>query len=186
MALVRQDALARATTRPLTQQVVNVKVEKIRASRDLLTGIDSAAVHVLRDKQISAGALKVFKKVKAARQLDMARLMVMTGNYSLVFAETLLAGTDKKELLSPDVPKKIRKLKIEEIARLEAEMGSMERNFKLAEDGYSANVLQLSVAGRYVERLIGNRRITKYLAQHHADIFKELSHVIEDRDLTAA
>ena len=66
-----------------------------------------------------------------------------------------------------------------------ARVSNMQRNFKLAEDGYSANVLQLSVAGRYIERLIGNRRVAKYLAQHHADIFNELSHVIEDRALSS-
>ncbi len=162
---------------------LNVKVEKIRKSRDLLSGIHVDAVDILRDKQITAGALKIFKKVKASRQVDMAQYMVKTGCYSTLNAESLLAGTLRAELVQPEKAKRLRRLRPDEIASVETEQRNIEKNFRLAEDGYSSNVLQLTVASRYIERLLGNEEVAKYLRKNNPEICSELERIVGDRSL---
>jgi hypothetical protein len=49
---------------------------KISSNLKLLDGIHPDAVELLKDKKITSAALRVFKKAKADRQIDMAQLMV--------------------------------------------------------------------------------------------------------------
>lgn len=51
-----------------------VDVSKIKASMNLLDGIHADTVELLKDKPISVAALRLFRKAKADRQLDMAQL----------------------------------------------------------------------------------------------------------------
>ena len=120
----------------------------------------------------------IFKQIKAHRQVETPKLMAISGDNSTVFAEAPLVSTANKNPFSPG--------EAEEHGKVQNEPGTIERNFKLAQDGYSADVLQLSVAGRYIERLLGNPRIARHLAEHHADIVHELTQVVEERALASA
>jgi hypothetical protein len=43
------------------------------------------------------------------------------------------------------------------------------------EQTYSSDQLDLMLAAGYVNRLLGNARVVRYLAQHHADILYRVS-----------
>jgi hypothetical protein len=49
---------------------------QVKRNLSLLAGIHPDAIESLKSRPITAGALKVFRKVKAVRQIDMAQLMV--------------------------------------------------------------------------------------------------------------
>lgn len=67
-------------------RALDVDPERIRRSMNLLDGIHSDVVEMLKDKPITDASLRVFKKVKAMRQLDFAHLMVSMNNYTRGYA----------------------------------------------------------------------------------------------------
>ena len=59
------------------------------------------------------------------------------------------------------------------MARMESEMESLQREYRLIEENYGCDVLNLTLAKGYLGTLMGNARIVRYLAQHHADILTQ-------------
>lgn len=114
------------------------------------------------------------KNVKALRQIEMAQLMVSGGNYTFSYARALLVGTNPEQLLKPDEPKKVKGLTAAEIARMEKEMETLERDFRIFQDQFGQNTLHLSGAQRYVRKLLDNAKIKKFLQQRHPEILEEL------------
>jgi RepB plasmid partitioning protein len=55
------------------------------------------------------------------------------------------------------------------MALMEREIATLEREFKLAEQTYGVDHLELTLAMRYLAALLGNARVVRYLAQHHGD-----------------
>lgn len=100
--------------------------------------------------------------------------MVSGGNYTFSYARALLVGTNPEQLLKPDEPKKVKGLTAAEIARMEKEMETLERDFRIFQDQFGQNTLHLSGAQRYVRKLLDNAKIKKFLQQRHPEILEEL------------
>ena len=86
-------------------------------------------------------------------------------------------------LVDPDKRKVIEGLTPEQIAKMEKEMDSLQRDLKLIEASYGNEVLNLVLARGYLAKLLGNARVVRYLAQNFADIFRELQAIIEATSL---
>ncbi len=54
------------------------------------------------------------------------------------------------------------------------EMEILQRDLKLIEESHGNQVLNLVLARGYIAKLFGNGRVTRYLDQHHSEIFQEL------------
>ena len=61
----------------------------------------------------------------------------------------------------------------EEIARMEGEMESLERELKSVTDSYTENMFTLQTAQTYIKNLLKNAKIVRYLNAHHAEIYTE-------------
>jgi len=81
------------------------------------------------------------KKVTGLRQIEIAELMVSANNFTKVYAEALVLGTPKDELVNPEVPKKKQGMTREQIAKMELEMETIERDLKAVEKSYGENML---------------------------------------------
>lgn len=145
---------------------------------NLLKGIHPEAVEKLKDKPITPAALRLFRKVKPLRQLEFADLMVAMGDYSVAYTRALLLGTHPSVLEQPEQPK-IARLKPAEISQMEREMENLERDFKVYQDRYGENALSLNVVQRYVQRLLGNPAVKRFLIKRFPEIFEELTVVAE-------
>ena len=156
---------------------LNIRIESIRGTLNLLDGIHPQAVELIKDKQICTAAIRLFKRVTALRQIKMAELMVSANIFTKPYAEALVMGTSKDQLSKPDKPKKIRGLSMEEIARMEQEMKAIEPNFKAVEQSYGENVLNLTLARGYVKKLLQNAKVVRFLSSRHPDIFGEFESV---------
>lgn len=152
---------------------LNMKLEKVLSTINLLDGVHVEAVDLLKDKQICQDAIRILKKVSSIRQIEMAELMIATGNFTKGYAQALLMGTPKDQRLDSAIPKKIAGLSLEDVARMEQEMENVERDFKAAEESYGENVLNLTLARGYVKKLLENAKIVRYLNSNHSDIFTE-------------
>jgi hypothetical protein len=66
---------------------------------------------------------------------------------------------------------------------MEKEMDVVQRSIKQIEETHGSAVLNLVLARGYLMKLFGNPRVTKYLTQKYADIFRELQAVVEGASL---
>lgn len=158
-------------------QTLAVSLERIRESMNLLNGIHPDAAEKLKDKPVTAKALRLFRKVKPLRQLEFAELMVAMGDYTVAYAKALLLATSPAMLVQPEQPK--LDLKPEEIGQMEREMENLERDFKVYQDRYGENALSLNVVQRYVQRLLANPSIKKFLTRRYPEILEELTVVAD-------
>lgn len=154
-------------------KALDLDVARIRASLNLLDGIHPEAVDLLKDKPITASALKCFKKAKAVRQIDMAQLMVSSSNYTRGYAEALIVGTPSEQLVHGHKAKMPRGLSDEEVIRMEKEMEVLERDYRLSQDQFGENSLHLNATQRYVKRLMDNTKVRKFLGNRYPEVLEE-------------
>jgi ParB-like chromosome segregation protein Spo0J len=152
---------------------LNIPIKHVCDSMSLLDGIHEEAADLLKDKDISAKALRLLKKVKAVRQIEIAELMVSTNNFSSSYADALVIGTPKEELINPEEPKQKDGLSAEEVARMEEEMETLERDLKAVEDSYGENMLKLTPMRGYIKKLLDNGKVVRFLNANHAEILAE-------------
>ena len=76
-------------------------------------------------------------------------------------------------------PKNVRGLDEQQMARMESEMGSLQGEYRLIEESYGTNVLNLTVARTYISTLVGNARIVKYLMQQHPEFLTQFRKIAE-------
>jgi hypothetical protein len=61
---------------------------------------------------------------------------------------------------------------------MEREMDGLQREFKAVSASYGDTVLNLVVASGYLSSLIGNARMSGYLASHHPEILAEFKAIV--------
>lgn len=164
-------------------KALNVDVHSIRQKRDLLDGICSEAVELLRDQTPTGNALRDLRKVKPMRQIEIAELMCAAGNFSVVYAKCLVAASPADTLVNPERGKEVRGLSPEEVSRMEHEMESLGLQFKLIEDSHGKNVLNLVLVVGYLRKLLDNARVNRHLVQLHPEILTEFQKLVEARNL---
>jgi ParB/RepB/Spo0J family partition protein len=152
---------------------LNLSEADVKASMTLLDGINEEAADLLKDKAVSPKAIRLMRKVSGVRQIEIAELMVSAGNYTKGYADALVLGTPKDQLVNPDEPKQKKGMTREEIGKLEAEMETLERDLKAVERSYGDNMLNLTLARGYVKKLLDKARVVRFLHANHPDIFTE-------------
>jgi ParB-like chromosome segregation protein Spo0J len=162
-------------------KALNVSPRTIRESRTKLADIAPEALDRLKDKPITDLALRILKKVKPFRQIEMADLMNLSRTYTTPYAKSLLATTPSDQLLA--APKNTKKP--EDIAKLELEMRAIEQEFVVLDETYSSNMLNLQLARVYLKSLLANARIAKYLGQKQSELLAQLRGVVDASSLEA-
>src|SRR5206468_50319 len=99
--------------------------------------------------------------------------MVSASNYAIGYAEALILGTPKDQLVNPALPKQKVGLSPEEVARMEREMESLQRDFRAVEATYTENMMNLTLARGYIKKLLDNGKVVRFLSGNHADILTE-------------
>jgi len=166
---VSEERLARA---------LNVDIASIRKKRNLLVGICPEAADLLRDKHVPLNAFTELRRLKPMRQIVAAEMMVAMNRYSTSYAKSIVAGTPDDQLLE-GARKAVRGLTDAQIALMERESAELDREFKLIEQSYGADHLDLVLATGYVTRLLGNARVVRHLAQHHSDLLNEFQKIAD-------
>jgi hypothetical protein len=112
------------------------------------------------------------------RQIEAAELMVAMNRYTISYARSLVAASSESQLIERK-KKKVKGLTPEQIARMETEAARLQREFKIIEQDYGADHLDLVLATGYVGRLLANARVVRYLAQKHPEILAEFQKIAE-------
>jgi len=167
-------ALENGVTEEAISKALEIDLKVVKSRKRMLDGIHAEAVQMLKDKPITEKALAVLKHVKSLRQIEMAQLMVSGNNYTHAYAKALLVGTNREQMVKPDEEKKVRGMTAEDIGRMEKEMESLERDFRLFQDQYGENTLHLGAAQRYVRKILENAKVKRFMNQRHPEILEEL------------
>jgi ParB-like chromosome segregation protein Spo0J len=164
-------------------RTLDVDVASIRQKRDLLDGICPEAVLLLRDRKATGNALRELRKVQPLRQVEIAELMCSASNFSVGYARCLVASTAAEFLVDPEGGKDVRGLSPEDVSRMEHEMESLGREFRLIEESHGKNVLHLVLVVGYLGKFLENPRVLRYLAQRYPEIQAEFQKLVESRGL---
>jgi hypothetical protein len=172
-------AVERGVPEVTIAKALNVDVGSIVRKRNLLEGICAEAADMLKDKMVASGTFPILRRMQPLRQIEAATLMNDSRVYSLSYARALLAATPKDQLTEPEKPKNIKGLDEEQMARMESEMGSLQREYKLIEDNYGQDVLKLTLAKGYLANLLNNAKIVRYLAQNHSGLLAQFQKIAD-------
>ena len=171
-------AIAKGVPEERLARALNVNISSIRSRRRLLEGICSEAADLLRDKHVPIHSFNQLRKLKPMRQIEAAELMVAMNRFTVSYARSLVAASPEDQLVEQK-KKKVKGLTPEQIARMETEAARLQREFKMIEQDYGADHLDLVLASGYVGRLLTNARIVRYLAQGHPEILAEFQKISE-------
>ncbi len=155
-------------------QALNVNVDTIRRKRNLLDGICTEAIELLKERRVPPKTFGALRKMKPVRQVETAELMIASNMYSARFAAALLAGTSAQMLVESTkngVPVKPSGVPN---SRMENETDALLKNLKTVEESYGVEVLTLSVSCRYLAQLLANIKVHRYIAEHFPEICREL------------
>lgn len=181
-------AIANGVSEEAIAAALDVDVASIRKRRSLLDGICPEASELLKEKHISRAAVGVLRKMKASRQIHAAQLMIAANNYTLQYAKALLMST-KPELLT-ETPEAEEAGAISETQKAGQGISSMQKaiideetetllqDIKAARESYGNDILNLTVSCRYVETLLLNAQVTKYLTKRHPELLEELRRLL--------
>lgn len=172
-------AIDRGVSEDRLAKALNVNVAHIKRKRHLLDGICPEVAELLKDKHVSIHAFWQLKKLVPLRQIEAAELMVAMNKYTIGYVKTLIAATPQTQLVEAGRPKMVRGVTPEQVSLMERESANLEREFKMAEESYGTDHLDLVLTKGYLAKLLGNARVTRYLAQSQPEILTEFQRIVE-------
>jgi ParB-like chromosome segregation protein Spo0J len=171
-------ALERGVSEAKLASALDVNIAVIKRRKTMLNGVCAEVVEILKDKSVNPTTFETLRKMRPMRQIEAAELMLSAANFTASYAKALLAATRQNDLAKPEKQKKVGGITPEHMARMEREMESLQRDFKAVEASYGDDVLNLVIASGYLSKLLGNRKVERYLGQHHPEILEEFKSIV--------
>ncbi|KAE8760999.1 chromosome partitioning protein ParB [Paraburkholderia madseniana] len=154
-------------------------VSMILKKLSLLDGICPEAAELLGDRQFSVDLARAIRKMKPTRQVECVELMIAANNVTVPYAEALLVATPASRLVDGKKPPKLTGVTPEQMAKMEREMSNLQGQYKLVEQTYGQDVLNLVLAKGYLARLLENELVAQYLRQRQPDLLAEFETIVE-------
>src|SRR5689334_10884017 len=95
--------------------------------------------------------------------------MVAMNKYTMSYARSFVTATIQDQLADGYKPKAIKGLSTQQIALMAREQANLEREFRIAEQSYGTDQLDLILATATWANF-RQSRVVPYLAQHHREI----------------
>jgi hypothetical protein len=176
-------AIDRGVSREKVANTLGVDVSLIHKKASLLDGICDEAVEMLKDRHFSTHVTAVLKRMKPLRQVQCVELMVDCNKFTSDYANALLALTPPDMLVDSANPRKQTGVTPEQLARMEREMANVQGQYKLVEQNYGQDVLNLVLAQRYLEKLLANKMVARYLRQHQPEVLEQYEKIVATKSL---
>jgi hypothetical protein len=160
---------------------LSVDVETIRRKRSMLEGICPEAIALLTNRRVAVYTYSVLRKMKPLGQIQAAERMITANNYSTRMAKALLTITKSELLLNPEKPSRSSPGTTAKLELLQSEAETLLADLKKVEDSYATQALDLTLALGYIERLISNKNVQRYLEKHHAELLSEFKKQIKEK-----
>lgn len=158
---------------------LNVDLSHIMRKVKLLDGICSEAAELLKDQVFSPKLGDVLRKMKPTRQVECVELMVSANNITIPYAEALLVASPAHLLAREVKPKKIKGVTAEQMLKMEREMSNLQEQYKMVEESYGQDVLNLVLAKGYLTKLLENDEVSRYIRNTQPDVYLEFVNIVE-------
>jgi hypothetical protein len=178
-------AIERGVPEQRIAAALDIDISSLRGKIRLLKGICPEVIDILKDKHIHMNAVAILKRMLPLRQIEAVELMVAMNKFTASYARSLLAATPQTELVEPSKPKRIKGLTEKQMLLMQRESAKLDRQFKLIEQTYGNDHLDLVLVNGYIAKLLGNASIVKFLTQHYADILTEFQKIVDVRSAAA-
>ena len=172
-------AIERGVSPDRLANTLSVDVSQIVKKMNLLDGICSEAVEIFKDRQFSVELGRVIRKMNPMRQVECAELMVSATNPTVAYAEALLVATSPSALVDGTRPRKVSGVTPEQMARMEREMANLQGQYRLVEQSYGQDVLNLVLARGYLGKLLESAKVAKYLKQRQPEVLGQFAAIVE-------
>jgi hypothetical protein len=147
---------------------LNINVRTVCQKRDMLKGICPEVVRLLEARRLGARSFSALRKMKPLRQIETAEYMIANNNFTLPFIMAILSMTKPEMLmLAPSIDSS------EEVshALLEREHEGLVRDLRAVEMSFGIDMLTLAVSVKYLERLLNNVKVKRYLEGTSPELF---------------
>lgn len=172
-------AVERGVTAERLAQSLSVDISVINKKMTLLDGICAEAAELLKDQNFSADLARALRKMKPTRQIECVELMLAANIITTAYAEAMLVATPASMLVDEKKPAKLIGVSQEQMLKMEREMSNLQGQYKMVEQTYGQDVLNLVLAKGYLSKLLNNKSVARYLRQHQPDILGELEKIIQ-------
>ena len=68
---------------------------------------------------------------------------------------------------------------LEQMSRMEREMANLQGQYRVVEQSYGEDVLNLVLARSYLAKLLENPKVTKYLKQEQPEVLEQFAAIVE-------
>ncbi|ARS57768.1 chromosome partitioning protein ParB [Ralstonia solanacearum FJAT-91] len=170
-------AIERGVSLERLAKALSVDTSQIVKKMNLLEGLCPEAVDLLRDRQFSAELVRALRKMKPTRQVECVELMIAANNVTVAYAEALLVATPAARLVDGKKPAKLIGVTQEQMAKMEREMSNLQEQYRLVEQTYGQDVLNLVLAKGYLVKLLECEPVLAYLCQHQPELVSEFQSI---------
>ena len=174
--------IRRAVERGVTPEklaiALEVNISHIQKKLNLLEGVCPEAAELLRDQNFSADLGAVMRKLKPTRQVECVELMLSANSITVAYARALMAATPSNMLVGEVKPKKLAGVSADQMAKMEREMGNLQEQFKMAEQSYGEDILNLVLTKGYLAKLMANEAVLRHLTNKHPDLLTEFDSIV--------
>jgi len=172
-------AIQRGVTPERLAKALSVDPRTIERKANLLDGICPEAAELLKDHQFPTDISRVLRKMKPTRQVECVELMVSANTITIAYAEAMLVATPAEMLVDGKRPAKTAGLSQEQIAKMEREMSNLHGQYKMVEQTYGQDILNLVLAKGYLSKLLENKAVARYLRQRQPEVLSEFEVIVE-------
>jgi hypothetical protein len=181
--LMLLEALRNGLTEERIAKSLDLDISVIRRKRDMLNGICAEVVTMLKDYKLNANVFLIMKKMVPLRQIEVAEHMIANSAFSLTFAQALLYGTRPEMLLVKPKSREGKATTDTTAISFSDESDSLMRDLRGIEDSFGKDALTLTICQGYVERLLKNTKILRFLERRHEKSLGALQSWLKARQL---
>ena len=176
-------AVERGVSAERLAKALNVDVSLINKKMTLLDGLCTEVVDLLKDQTFSAEVARVLRKMKPTRQVECVELMLSANTITVSYAEAMLMATPPALLVDEKKVTKQAGVTQEQMAKMVREMGNLQGQYKLVEQTYGQDVLNLVLAKGYLTKLLANKPVARYLKQKQPELLTEFEAIVQAASL---
>ena len=176
-------AVERGVSAERLAKALNVDVSLINKKMTLLDGLCTEVVDLLKDQTFSTEVARVLRKMKPTRQVECVELMLSANTITVSYAEAMLMATPPALLVDEKKVTKQAGVTQEQMAKMVREMGNLQGQYKLVEQTYGQDVLNLVLAKGYLTKLLANKPVARYLKQKQPELLTEFEAIVQAASL---
>lgn len=93
--------------------------------------------------------------------------------------QATLVATPADFLVDGKKPRKLTGVTQEQMAKMEREMANLQGQYKMVEQTYGQDVLNLVLARGYLAKLLENKQVVRYLKQRQSEVLAEFETIVQ-------